>query len=160
MKITSVAANARKRVFEVRTRRRHWLFPYSQTSPAPTRDDPLIHVFVDPELGKEAFTYSLASGAENSVHIDDVLEYNRDPKMLAEISLYLLTVEAKRRFEASPLSAREVARRLGTSPAQLYRLLDTTNYSKSMQQLVSLLVVLGYDVEFTVKERAARRTVG
>lgn len=160
MKITSVVANARKRVFEVRTRRRHWVFPYSQTSPAPTSDDPLTHVFVDPELGKEAFTYSLASGAENSVHIDDVLEYNRDPKMLAEISLYLLTVEAKKRFEVSPLSAREVARRLGTSPAQLYRLLDTTNYSKSMQQLVSLLVVLGYDVEFKVKERQASPATG
>ena len=160
MKMTKVAANSRKRVFEVQTRGRRWVFPYSQTSPAPSGDDPVIEVFVDPELGREAFTYLLASGAEGSVHMDSVLEYNRDPKMLADIAMYLLTVETKERFEASPLSAREVARRLGTSPAQLYRLLDTTNYSKSMRQLVSLLVVLGYDVEIAVKERAADRPVG
>jgi hypothetical protein len=34
---------------------------------------------VDPELGREAFTFRLASGAEGSVPIDAVLEYNEDP---------------------------------------------------------------------------------
>ena len=153
MKITGVAANSRKRVFELKSRRREWVFPYSQAHPPPGPHDPVVEVHVDPELGNEAFIYRLASGAEGDVHIDEVLEYNRDPKMLSDTSLYLLTLEALKRFEASPLSAREVARRLGTSPAQLYRLLDTTNYSKSMQRLVALLVVLGFDVEFSVRER-------
>lgn len=57
------------------------------------------------------------------------------------------------RFEASDLSAREVARALGTSPAQLYRLLDPTNYTKSVRQLLSLLYVLACDVEVEVTER-------
>ncbi len=51
---------------------------------------------------------------------------------------------------------REVARRLGTSPTQLSRLLDLTNYTKSLRQLLGLLVVLGCDVDVAVTERAPR----
>ena len=59
----------------------------------------------------------LESGAEGSVHIDSVLEYNEDPGYMADLALYRLSQEARERFEASGLSAREVARSLGTSPA-------------------------------------------
>ena len=110
-------------------------------------------MFVDPELGREGFTYRLASGAEGSVHVDAVLEYNEDPSFMAELALYRLTQEARERFETSGLSVREVARWLGTSPAQLYRLLDPTNYAKSMRQLVALLYVLGCEVNVRVTER-------
>jgi len=48
--------------------------------------------------------------------------------------------------EASTLSKRELIRRLGMSPSQLYRLLDTTNDTKSLNQLISLFRVLGYTV--------------
>jgi hypothetical protein len=83
-----------------------------------------------------------------------VLEYNEDPSHMANLALYELTVEARRRFEQSGRSAREVARWLGTSPAQLYRLLDPTNYSKSVRQLILLLYVLGFQVELAVRERS------
>jgi hypothetical protein len=120
----------------------------------------LKEVVVDADLGREALTYSLASGAEGTVHIDSVLEYNQDPNYMAELALYQLTTEARKKFDASPLSAREVARRLSTSPTQLYRLLDPTNYSKSMRQLLSLLYVLGYDVEVDLKRRTSERVAG
>ena len=48
------------------------------------------------------------------------------------------------------MSKRELIRALGTSPAQLYRLLDPTNYSKSMGQMMALLHLLGRKVEVTV----------
>jgi hypothetical protein len=48
-----------------------------------------------------------------------------------------LTLEAELRLKESPLSRREIIRRLGTSAAQFYRLLDTTNYSKSIDQVLS-----------------------
>lgn len=41
----------------------------------------------------------------------------------------------------------KIIRRLGTSPAQFYRLLDPTNYRKSVRQLLSLLHALNYDVD-------------
>ena len=65
---------------------------------------------------------------------------------LARLELYRLTLEAKARLEASGLSVRTAAQRLGTSPPQLYRLLDPTNYSKSARQLLALLALGGATV--------------
>lgn len=156
MKILGVESNNRKHVFEVRTSRETLMFPYAKTIPAPTSTDRIIKVFVDPELGREAFTYVLSSGAEGSVHIDSVLEYNEDPSYMAELAMYRLTQEARDRFERSGLSAREVSRWLGTSPTQLYRLLEPTNYTKSLRQLISLLYLLGAEVEVAVRDRQRR----
>jgi hypothetical protein len=160
VKLIGVATDNRKRRFEIKTRRQSLIFPYAKLDPTPSSADPVVEVFVDRELGNEAFTYRLASGAEGSVHADALLEYNEDPGYLAELALHRLTLEARTRYQASGLSAREVARLLGTSPAQLYRLLDPTNYSKSVRQLLSLLYLLGAQVDVDVKDRPARRRVG
>src|SRR5437588_4042454 len=104
MKVTEVIGNNRRRVFEVRTRRGTLVFPYSECDPRPSPEDRLVDVFVDPELGRDGFTYELESGAQGSVHIDAVLEYNQDPSYMAELALYRLTAEAQEKFEQSPLS--------------------------------------------------------
>jgi hypothetical protein len=157
VKILSVVANNRKHVFEVRLRSRTLVLPYAKVDPRPSANDRITEVFADPDLGKKGFTYRLASGAEGSVHVDAVLEYSEDPSYMAELTLYRLTQEARERFEASGLTVREVARWLGTSPAQLYRLLDPTNYAKSVRQLVSLLYLLGCEVDVRVTERPHNR---
>ena len=91
------------------------------------------------------------SGAEGSLHIDSVLEYNEDPAMLRELAVYKLTLEAERCVAASGLSRREIIRRMGTSPAQLYRLLDPTNTRKTVDALLTLLAVVGCEVDFAVR---------
>ena len=63
--------------------------------------------------------------------------------------------EAQKRITASSLSKREMIRRLGTSATQFYRLLDQTNYSKSVDQLLSLLHVLDCDVDLQVRTRTS-----
>ena len=153
MKIRSVRANNRKKAFEVSTYRQTYVLPFATLDPPPGRADRVVEVFVDPELGKEAFTYRLESGADNTVHVDQVLEYNQDPTYLKELVLYKLTLEAQDRVEKSALSKREIIRRLGTSAAQFYRLLDQTNYKKSIGQLLALLQILDCEVEFVVKSR-------
>jgi hypothetical protein len=155
MKIKTVVPNNRKRAFEIGTSRRMFLFPYVKAHPTPTAADPIAEVFVDGELGREAFTYRLSAGQEGSVHIDQVLEYNQDPGYLRDLLLYRLTVEARRRVEESGLSRREIIRRLGTSPAQFYRLLDPTNRRKSVDKVLFLLHVLDCDVELVVREKSA-----
>jgi hypothetical protein len=155
VKILRVEPNNRRRRFQVHTRGQDFTFPYAKSDPPPTPDDPILGVYVDPELGREGFTYQLVSGVEGSVHIDTILEYNRDPAYLADLTLYQLSVQARERFEGSGLSAREVAHRLGTSPAQLYRLLDPTNHTKSLRQLFALLNLLGYDVDVSVNARTS-----
>jgi hypothetical protein len=115
--------------------------------------DPLAELYVDAEIGNEGFTFVLQSGYEDTVHIDHVLDYNRDPGYLKDLALYELTVEAQERLRESALSKREIIRRLGTSATQFYRLLDQTNYRKSIGQLLELLYILDCDVEFVVKTR-------
>ena len=156
MKIRGVRANHRRKVFEARTSNGKWLaLPFARLEVRPTPEDPLAEVFVDKELGREGFTYVLQSGREGTVHIDEVLEYNKDPDALRDRLLYRLTLEAQKRIAATSLAKREIIRRLGTSPAQLYRLLDQTNYRKSVDQMFRLLQVLGCDVELVVREKTA-----
>ncbi len=155
MKIRTVAANNRKKSFEVATVRRKYSFPFAKLRLRPTPTNKVREVYVDTELGREAFTYVLESGAEDTVHIDDVLHYTEDPRYMRDLLLYKLTLEAQRRIKETALSRRELIRRLGTSATQFYRLLDQTNYKKSVDQLLLLLRVLDCDVSFVVKRRAA-----
>lgn len=155
MKIRSVAFNNRKKLFEVKTSTKRLVFPFSNADPEPTIEDPIIKLFVDPEAGREAFTYALHSGRSGTVHVEQVLEYSQDPMYLRDLLLYRLTLEAQKRIAKSQLSKREIIRRLGTSAAQLYRLLDQTNYRKSVDQLIALLQVLNCDVELVVRTKTA-----
>jgi len=155
MKIRSVKLNNRKKVFEVVTYSKTLLFPYAKSDPAPAVDDAVVQAAVDKELAREAFVFTLESGREGTVHIEQVLEYNQDPAYMRDLLLYRLTLEAQKRVEASPLSKREITRRLGTSAAQFYRLLDQTNYRKSIDQVLNLLHVLDCDVDLIVRAKSA-----
>lgn len=156
MRIRNVTANNWKKMFVVATDDGRLLdFPYAKMDFRPTPEDPIEVVFPDPEAGCEAFTARLESGAEDSVHIDAILEYNGDPRIFNEMLLYRLTLEAETALRESGLSKREVIRRLHTSATQLYRLLDPTNYSKSVDQMLLLLTVLGKYVDLVVRPRIA-----
>src|SRR5881296_3096461 len=124
MKIRSVTYNNRRKAFEVRVGARRLTFPYAKSDPPPTTADPVDRVYVDNELAREAFTYELESGREGSVHVEQILEYNEDPSYVRDALLYKLTLQAQKHIDKSGLSRREIIRRLRTSPAQLYRLLD------------------------------------
>ena len=156
MKIRKVSANNRRRAFELETREGTLPMPYVRLRLKPTRENPVVEVYPDPELGREAFTYVLKSGDEDSVHIDEVLEYNQDPHYLRNVLLYKLTLEAQDRVAASALSKREIIRRLSTSASQFYRLLNQTNYKKSVGQLLALLHVLDCDVDVVVRKRVRK----
>lgn len=155
MKIRSVTHNTRRKIFEVRTSSKTLVFPFSNADPTPTIQDSIAELSVDAEAGREAFTYVLHSGRTGTVHIEQVLEYNQDPSYLRNLLLYRLTLEAQKRIADSPLSKREITRRLGTSAAQLYRLLDQTNYRKSVDQVLALLQVLNCDVDLVVRPKSA-----
>ena len=155
MKIQSVRHNNHRHAFEVTTWRGQFLFPYAKSTPAPSPGDQIVEIFVDDELGREGFTFRLASGLEGSVHVEQVLDYNQDPGYLRDLLLYRLTLEAERAVDESLLSKREIIRRLGTSPAQFYRLLDPTNYRKSVDRMLSLLQVLDREVDLVVRAKDA-----
>ena len=155
MRIRSVTANARRKAFDVVVPGKTYTFPYARCTPRPSGSDPVIEVFVDKELASEAFTYKLKHGGEGSVHAEQVLDFNKDPSYLRDLLLYQLTLAAQRRVAETSLSKREIVRRMGTSPAQLYRLLDQTNYAKTVDQLLRLLSVLDCDVDLVIRAKTA-----
>ena len=156
MKIGALAFNNRKKAFEVEIGSEIYPFPYAKADPAPTSEDPVTAARVDEELAREGFVFTVASGRETSVHPGQVLEYNQDPSYLRDLLLYKLTLEAQRRVSATALSKREIIRRLGTSATQLYRLLDQTNYRKSVDQVLHLLHVLECEVDLVVRDRTLK----
>ncbi|MGD0949613.1 MAG: hypothetical protein ABSA52_19570 [Candidatus Binatia bacterium] len=155
MKIARVKVNNRRKAFEITAGRRLYLFPYAKLEVRPAAADRVTAAYIDKELGGDAFSYRLESGAEGTVHLDHVLEYNQDPAHMRDLLLYKLTLEVQRRVARTALSRRELIRRLHTSPAQFYRLLDQTNYRKSVDQLLHLLRILDCDVDLVIRERAA-----
>ncbi len=159
MKIKNVRYNNRKKVFEIATAKGEFEFPYARTRPRPERGNYVRKVYVDKELGNEALTYVLESGREGSVHLDRVLEYNQEPEYMKDLLLYNVTVAVQDRIEESPLSKRELARRLGTSAAQLYRLLDPANSHKSIARMLTILHILDCEVTLVIKDRHGTQTV-
>ena len=110
MKIRSVRHNNRKKVFEVGTSTKKLVFPFSKAEPTPTTEDPVTEVSVDPEAGREAFTYVLHSGRTGTVHVEQVLEYNQDPTLPPRspvVPIDARSTEASRREPA--LEARDRA---------------------------------------------------
>ena len=154
MKISRVSIDNRKKEFLLDTRAGEvYRYPYAKANPLPTPENRISSVFVDSELGCEAVTYVLDSGDEGSIHVEQVLEYNRDPNYMAELLTYKLTLEARKGIETSGLSRRQVAKQLNTSVPQLYRLLDPANTSKSINQLIALLHVLSCRVDLVIQKR-------
>jgi hypothetical protein len=151
VKILDVIPNNRKKAFAIRTDEGDFDFPYVKLEHKPSANDRVVEAYADEEVGSEAFTYQLASGVEDTVHMDAVLEYNQDPGYLNDVLLHRLTVEAQRAVEESDLGKRELARRLETSASQLYRLLDPTNLDKSVGQMLALLRLLGREVDLVVR---------
>ncbi|MDA1349530.1 MAG: hypothetical protein O3A47_11810 [Chloroflexi bacterium] len=156
MKIDSVTANNRKKAFEIRVADASYVLPYAVLGLRPDAKNRVAEVAPDAELGMEGFTYRLADGSEDTIHLDAVLEYNQDPDYLKGLMLHRMTLEARKAVEDSDLSKRELIRRLDTSASQFYRLLDPTNSTKSVGQMLALLHhLLGKDVDVVISQRAA-----
>ena len=153
MKIRRVISNNRKKAFEVKTSSKTFCYPFAMLDPKPGQGNKVSEVHIDKEIGSEGFTYTLNSGDEGTIHIEQVLEYNKEPGYLRDMLLYKLTIEAQKRVESSGLSKRELIRRLGTSATQFYRLLDQTNYSKSLDQILRLLQILDCEVDLVIRKR-------
>lgn len=148
--IKSVSLNRRKKSVEIVFGKRSLSLPFTRLRLRPSVKDPIALIEVDLELARRAVTYRLASGKSDSVHLDAFLDYNRDPDLLRQVTLHKLTAEAIQLVNKSGLSKHEIIRRLETSPSQLYRLLDPANSTKSVDEMIKLLGVLGYRLEWSL----------
>jgi hypothetical protein len=155
VRIDSVKPNNRRRVFEIELGGKCYPFPYEKCGVVPTSANPIVSIEIDPETANECFGYRLASGAEGWVHGEQALDYNRDPEYMRQLLIHRLSVEANERMKKSRLSKREITRRLGTSPAQLYRLLDPTYHGKTVDAMLQLLWALDCEPELLIHDLSA-----
>jgi len=65
---------------------------------------PIVDFWIDDDFGGDAFSFQLENGKSGTVHIDHILEYNRDPGYMTELLLYKLTVEAKKYVDSTQLN--------------------------------------------------------
>ncbi len=121
--------------------------PFAKLTTQPTRQNPVIEIFVDQELASEAVTYMLKNGEVDSIPFDAFLDYNRNPDYLKKMFLFEMTNVALNKLKSTQLSKNEICKRLRTSPSQLARLLDPTNTKKTMDKMLELLVILGADIQ-------------
>ena len=144
----------RKRTFLAEIKNLAYEFPFSRLEVVPTVEDPIVKLYIDPELAYEGFTYILRSGKEGSVVWDQFLDYNKDPDYEHDMLLFKLTCKALDLIKEKKIRKREIARHLKTSPSHLYRLLDTTFYGKTIDQMIKLLAVLDYRIVIDLKKAA------
>lgn len=147
MRIKKVAVNNRKKVFEIDTGKQTYEFPYSRLALKPSDSDKISEAFPDSEIGYNGFTYKLASGKEDTIVMDQVLEYLKDPEYYRSIMLFKMTIEAQNRMKKLSVSKREIIRRMRSTPTQFYRLMDQTNTHKTIDQMLKLLATLDCSVE-------------
>ncbi len=154
MKIKKIKTNNKKNCFELETSKDRYTFPFSKLDPKPHSKNKILEVYIDPELDYTGVTYTLESGEKNSFLLDQVMEYNKDSEYMRRQHLYLLTDQVLNLIDKSKISKREIIRRMQTSPTQFYRLLSTTNYNKTIDQMIKLLSALDCHVKMVFRKAA------
>jgi len=152
MKIKAAIVNNKKKCLQIETSNHTFHLPFVKLRLQPTATNKITNILVDPELAREAVTYQLESGEEDSISVDAFLDYNKDADFMIQATLYQLTLTALKLVKSAQLGKREIARKLQTSPAQLYRLLDTTNTKKTLDQMFKLIHHLGGNLNVSMFE--------
>ena len=154
IKIKGVTYDNKKRCFYIVTSKGPLPFPYSKLHLIPTENNKIKKAYPDEEIHCHGFTYILESGDEDTIPVDAILEYNKDPEYMKKMLLYKLSLKAQEILEKKKINKREVIRRLKTSPTQFYRLIDQSFYGKTVDQMIKLLSALDYSVEVIIKKVA------
>ena len=150
MKVTDVKIDSRKKELVITAGRKTFRYPLAFVSSG----DGVIAAEADQETGNEAITCLLASGNTRTVHLDDIRAQLGDADYLREQMLYGMTLQAQKSVRERRVAKRGLCRLLHTSPAQVYRLLDQTCYSKTVDQMLRLLQVLGCTVKLEISQAA------
>ena len=110
-------------------------------------------ITIDQKLGNQAASFVLEDGTKGDFPADIVL-YHCDPTYDWS-PINQLKRALKDKLGASQLSVRVIADALNTSPSQVVRLLQENKVSKQLAQLFRLAELAGYQVEFSLKKKAA-----
>lgn len=150
MKVTSVKIDSRKRELLITAGRKEFRYPLAFVSSG----DVVVAAAGDEETGNEAITCVMASGQTLTIHLDEIRAQLGDADYLRQQMLYDMTLQAQKSVREKRVAKRALCRMLQTSPAQVYRLLDQTCYSKTVDQMLRLLQALGCEVKLEISQAA------
>ena len=156
-KFTRFYPDYRAKVFIVHLGQRKLRYPFGLLDPKPSTRDRFVRCYADEQLGEAGLWYVLESGRQGFLSANQVLKFYREPSDVKGHVLWVLTLAAIEHLKPTPLSRRQILKRLHTSSAQLERLVDASNVRKSVDGVLALLEVLGYEVEITVRREVSRR---
>ena len=108
----------------------------------------------DSEVGGHSFYFVLDNGKKDYVPYDQPLHIVQNPEYVKEQALYEDTRQLNEFIEKAGISKRELARRLGTSMSQLFRLLDAPNYKKELSRLIEIAAMMDYEFVWRFKKVA------
>ena len=145
-------SNSRARVLVLQFDGRKLNYPFALLNPRPSLWDYLVRSYKD-ESHDQAIGYELKSGKRGILTLDQLRSYFREPSNLKQQVLLELTFAAMEGLDETELSGHQIVRRLHTSASQLYRIMDPHTLHKSVDGLLALLEVLGYNVEVTTRPK-------
>jgi len=152
-KFTRFYADYRARAFIIHLGQRKVLYPFALLDPKPSVKDRYVRSYGDENLGQRAIWYVLQSGKQGFLTAEQVLTFYREPSDVKGDVLWALTKAAIEHIKNTALSRRQILKRMHTSSAQLDRILDASNVRKTVDGVLALLEVLGYEVEVTVRRK-------
>ncbi|MBI4211051.1 MAG: helix-turn-helix transcriptional regulator [Deltaproteobacteria bacterium] len=124
--------------------------PYSALSV----ENKIVDSGPDEETGHHSFYFVTDQGKKEFVPFDQPLHIAQHPEYVKQQTLYHVTKQVNKMLQASSISKRELARRLGTSLSQVSRLLDTTNEKKELSRLIEIAAILDYEFKWQFKKAA------
>ncbi len=156
MKIEKIFFENGSELVEVITKRNgkkvKFSLPVAKLKPAPSKVNPIVSIEIDKDLGSEGISYILRNGEPGTVHIDAFREFSRDPDFFRDLTVYKSTLLLEQINEQSPISKKELAGKLTTSVAHIYRIFESSYYGKTIDQIIKALAVYGYKVELTLNK--------
>lgn len=112
----------------------------------------ISEVWVDKETNGRSVGISFTDGSVDYMPYDQPLALNRDPEYLLHNQIEILIARIKLVLETKKISKRYLATQLKTSDNQIQRLLNPNILNKNLEQLFSLMSLLGLNIEWQINE--------
>lgn len=112
----------------------------------------ISEVWVDKETNGRSVGINFIDGTVDYMPYDQPLALNRDPEYLLHNQIEKLIARIKLVLETKKISKRYLATQLKTSDNQIQRLLNPNILNKNLEQLFSLMSLLGLNIEWQINE--------
>ncbi len=114
----------------------------------------ISEAWIDRETGRRTIVLRFQDGQEEYIPYDQPLAMVGDPEYLLRAQIERLLARIRQALAAKHISTRRIARQLSISDDQVQRLLDPTSLNKNLQHLHRVVLLLGLELEWQIRDAA------